>query len=352
MGPRRIAIGPQRYLGAGQPTLIVAEVGQNHNGSLAAAEQLVDAAAWAGADAVKFVKRDLECELASEAWHRPYHSPHAYGPTYGEHRRALELSPTDHAALAQRARRHGLLYFATACDVPSLDLLESLNVGLIKIASRDLTNSPLLAHAAGRGKPVLLSTGMSGLEEIDRAVGILRKARARYVLLQCTSLYPTPYEQAHLCSMQTLAERYRAPVGLSDHTPGTLLPPVAVAMGAAVIEKHLTLDRQQKGTDHACSVEPHELAELVRNVRRVEAALGRPDKPVTPEVAEVRAKLGRSLVSRTSLAAGEVLEEHHLTLKCPGDGLTWEDRGRVLGRRVSRDLAANHKLSLGDLVER
>lgn len=352
MGLRRIAIAPQRYLGAGQPTLIVAEIGQNHNGSLSAAEQLVDAAAWAGADAVKFVKRDLDCELASEAWAQPYHSPHAFGATYGEHRQALELSPADHAALAQRARRHGLLYFATACDVPSLDLLDSLGVGLIKIASRDLSNAPLLADAASRGKPVLLSTGMSGLAEIDRAVGILRKARTRYVLLQCTSLYPTPYEEAHLRSMRTLAERYRVPVGLSDHTPGTLLPPVAAAMGAAVIEKHLTLDRQQRGTDHACSVEPHELAELVRNVRRVEAALGRPDKPVPADVAQVRAKLGRSLVSRAPLAAGDVVQEHHLTLKCPGDGLSWEDRDRVLGRRVGRDLEANHKLSLSDLVER
>lgn len=350
MRMRRIAIGPQRSLGPGEPTLIVAEVGQNHNGSLSTAEQLVDAAAWAGADAVKFVKRDLECELASEAWTQPYHSPHAYGVTYGEHRRALELSPADHAALAQRARRHGVLYFATACDVPSLDLLEEMGVGLIKIASRDLNNSPLLANAASRGKPIFLSTGMSGLAEIDRAVGVLRKARARYALLQCTSLYPTPYEEAHLRSMKTLGQRYGVPVGLSDHTPGTLLPPVAVAMGAAVIEKHLTLDRQQKGTDHACSVEPHELAELVRNVRRVEAALGRPDKPVPADVALVRAKLGRSLVARSPLTAGDIVEERHLTLKCPGDGLSWEDRQRVLGRQVCRDVQANHKLTLADLA--
>lgn len=350
MGPRRIVIDAERSIGPGHPTLVVAEIGQNHNGSRTTAEQLIDAAAWAGADAVKFVKRDLDCELAAEAQGRPYASPHAYGPTYGEHRQALELSADDHAALAQRARRHGLLYFATACDVPSLNLLEQLDVRLIKIASRDLDNHPLLDEAAGRGKPILLSTGMSPLAEIDRAVGVLRRRRARYVLLQCTSLYPTPFEDAHLLSMKTLAERYRCVVGLSDHTPGALLPPVAAALGAAVIEKHLTLDRQQKGTDHSCSVEPHELAKLVRDVRRVEAALGRPDKPVPAQVAQVRAKLGRSLVSRVPLLAGQTLEEHQLTLKCPGDGLSWDERTHVLGRRLCRDIDANHKLTWSDLT--
>ncbi|HJT35731.1 MAG TPA: N-acetylneuraminate synthase family protein [Pirellulales bacterium] len=349
MQPAAIVIG-QRVIGHTGPALVIAEIGQNHNGSLALAEQLIDAAAWAGADAVKLVKRDLESELSREARRRHYDSRHAFGRTYGDHRRALELSADDHARLSRRAAEHGLIYLATACDLPSAGLLDGLGVAAFKIASRDLANLPLLADVAGRGKPVILSTGMSAFDEVDAAVAVLREQDCRFILLQCTSLYPTPFEQVHLRSMNALAERYGSLVGFSDHTPGVLLPPVAVALGAAVIEKHLTLDRNLKGTDHACSLEPDEFRQLVHDVRRVEAALGRADKPVADGVETVRAKLGRSLVTRTPLPAGTRLEEPMLTLKCPGDGLSWFDRRQVVGRRLKRDLPADEKLSLDDIA--
>jgi sialic acid synthase len=328
----------------------VAELGQYHNGNPALAEALIDAAAWAGADAVKLVKRDLASELSREARMRSYDSRHAYAATYGEHRRVLELSTGDHAALAARARRLGLVHLATACDVSSAALLDDIGVDAFKIASRDLANLPLVRDVARRGRPVLLSTGMSDFNEIDAAVGELRDADADFVLLQCTSLYPTPFEQAHLRSLDTLATRYDALVGYSDHTPGVLLPPVAVALGAVVIEKHLTLDRNMKGTDHACSVEPDEMRQLVADVRRVEAALGRADKPVAPGTEQVRARLGRSLVTRTALAAGTRIEEPMLALKCPGDGFSWFDRALVLGRCLKRDLAADEKLTWDDIA--
>ncbi|HEX5500905.1 MAG TPA: N-acetylneuraminate synthase family protein, partial [Thermomicrobiales bacterium] len=228
MDANSMVIGRDRRIGPGQPALIVAELGQNHNGSLSLAEELIDAAAWAGADAVKLVKRDLDSELSREARGRRYDSRHAFGPTYGEHRQALELSADEHRALARRARKHGLAFLATACDLPSAALLDSLGVDAFKIASRDLANLPLLEDVARRTRPVFLSTGMSKFDEIDAAVDVMRRAGRSFAVFQCTSLYPTPYDQVHLRSLVALAERYQAPVGFSDHAPGVLLPPVAV----------------------------------------------------------------------------------------------------------------------------
>ena len=349
MDAPKLAIGG-RVLAAARPALVVAELGQNHNGSPTLAEQLVDAAAWAGADAIKVVKRDLASELSQAASSRRYDSRHSFGSTYGEHRRALELTAESHAALAARARRHGLLYLATACDLPSSALVDGLGVDAFKIASRDLTNLPLLRDVAARCKPVILSTGMANLDEIDAAVTVMRRVDCPFALLQCTSLYPTPIDEVHLRTIDTLAARYRVIVGFSDHTTGILLPPVAVSRGALIVEKHLTLDRNLKGTDHACSLEPDEFRQLVRNIRDVESALGRGDKPVASGVAIVRAKLGRSLVTRVPLTAGTRIEEPMLTLKCPGDGLSWLDRGRVLGRRLKRDLAADEMLTADDVL--
>jgi sialic acid synthase SpsE len=341
-------IGPERMVGPDQAALIVAEIGQNHNGQQAMAEQLIDAASWAGADAIKLVKRDLDSELSRAARSRQYHGPHAFGDTYEQHRRALELSAESHVELVHRARQRGLLYLATVGDLPSLELAQSLGADALKIASRDCGSLPLIEEVASRGRPVFLSTGMSDLDEIDRAVEVLEKQRAAYVLLQCTSLYPAPFEEAHLCSMPTLRERYGALVGYSDHTSGSLLPPVAVAMGAVVIEKHLTLDRGLRGSDHACSLEPDEFFHLVNDIRQVEQAQGRDDKPVPSAVRDVKAKLGRSLVARQSLAGGTRLEETMVTLKCPGDGMSWHELGRIVGRRLKRDVSADEQIVLED----
>lgn len=331
--------------------IVVAEIGQNHNGDFALAEQLIDAAAWAGADAVKLVKRDLECELSREARSRLYDSRHAYGHTYGEHRAALELSVEDHAVLAERTRGHGMLCIGTGCDLPSVDAYRRIGVDALKIASRDVDNLPLVDRIASSGLPVLMSTGMSPFDEIDAAAEVLNSHRARWAVLHCTSLYPTPMEDVHLRSLTTLAARYGAPVGFSDHSPGILVAPAAVALGAQVVEKHLTLDRAAKGSDHACSLEPDELREMIGAIRTIEAALGEASKPVPEAVAPVRARLGRSLVARTSIPAGTRIESEMLTLKCPGDGLRWTDRDALIGRRASRNIAANELLTIADVDE-
>ncbi|MDZ4780118.1 MAG: N-acetylneuraminate synthase family protein [Planctomycetia bacterium] len=329
--------------------LVVAEIGQNHNGSRRLAEQLVDAAVWAGADAVKLVKRDLDSELSRDARERPYQSRHAYGRTYGEHRAALELTIDDHAALAERARRHGLLCIGTGCDLASVDAYCRIGVDGLKIASRDVDNLPLVDHIAARGLPVFMSTGMSPLEEIDAAAEVLNARRARWAVLHCTSLYPTPLEDVHLRSIQTLADRYQVPVGFSDHSPGILIAPLAVAFGALVIEKHLTLDRAAQGSDHACSLEPDELRELIGNLRASETALGDASKPVPQAVTPIRARLGRSLVARVAIPAGTRIEAEMLTLKCPGDGIHWTERHAVVGHHARGDIAVDDLLTLDDV---
>lgn len=329
--------------------LVVAEIGQNHNGSRALAEQLIDAAAWAGADAVKLVKRDLDCELSRDARLRVYESRHAYGRTYGEHRAALELTIDDHAALVARARQHGLLCIGTGCDLPSVAAFCEIGVDALKIASRDVDNLPLVESIATRKLPVLMSTGMSTLTEIDAAAEVLEAERARWAVLHCTSLYPTPMQEVHLHALASLAERYRVPVGFSDHSPGILVAPAAVALGAVVIEKHLTLDRTAKGSDHACSLEPDELRVMIAQIRTLETAMGRPGKSLPDDVQAVRARLGRSLVARRAIPAGTRIEPEMLTLKCPGNGLHWQDRGLIVGRRATRDIPADEMLCLADV---
>jgi sialic acid synthase SpsE len=346
-----VRLSPRRAVGDGHPTLVVAEIGQNHNGRLDWAEQLVDAAAWAGADAVKTVKRDLSCELTAAASRRPYDSPHAFGCTYGEHRAALELDVDAHARLAARARRHGLLFIATVCDAPSAAALHAVGVDAFKIASRDLGNLPLVEYVAALGRPMILSTGMSEPREIDAAVDVVRRAVTPLVLLQCTSLYPAPDAAVHLRALPELAARYRAVVGFSDHTLGVDVAPAAVALGAAVVEKHFTLERTAKGSDHACSAEPEELRQLVERIRRVEAALGRAEKTCEPATAANRTKLGRSLVARRRLVAGTLLDESMFTLKSPGGGIAWLDRDRILGRRLTRDVDADVTLTWDDVTE-
>lgn len=345
-----LGINPRREVGPNRPCVIVAEIGQNHNGRCELAEQLIDAAAWAGADAVKVVKRDLGCELSRAGRVRPYPSQHSFGRTYGEHRAALELFRADHARLRDRARHHGLLYIATVCDEPSAELMDTLDVDAFKIASRDASNDPLLENVARRGRPVLLSTGMSPLAEIDQAMDLLRQYTMQIGVLQCTSLYPAPTHQVHLRSLHTLRRRYARPVGFSDHTRGILLAPVAVAMGAMLIEKHFTLDRTMKGTDHNLSVEPEELRQMIENIRQVERALGSPDKPVAPGIEEVRQRLGRSLTTRWPIPSGTPLSEDMLMLKSPGDGIAWSQRWRVLGRRLKRDVSADEQLSVEDVA--
>lgn len=340
---------PGRLVGDGRPALLVAEIGQNHNGRLDLARELIAGAAAAGAGAVKFCKRDLASELTGEAARRPYTGRNSFAATYGEHRRALELSRQEHAELRRHALDRGIPYFATACDVQSVDDLLAIGVPCFKVASRDLTNLPLIEHMARTELPIILSCGMDGLDEIGPALDTVRMHHEQVVLLQCTSAYPTADEDVNLRAMATLRREFDVLVGLSDHTPGIVVPLAAAALGAVLIEKHITLDRWLPGTDHACSLELPELRRMVEGVRRVEAALGDGVKRVPASAARAKAKLRRSVVSRCRIPQGARLTEEMLCLKTAGDGLTWADRQRLLGKTALRDIPADSRLSTADV---
>ena len=342
-----IQVTADRSIGDDQPCFIVAEVGQNHNGDIAIAKELIDNIAFHRADAVKLCKRDVHSDLTQEAYDRPYYGPQSFGETYGRHRELLELSRDQYDELKQYATEKGVLFFATACDMKSVDDLEQLNVPLYKVASRDLTNLPLLDYIARTGKPIFLSCGMDSMEEIGEAVDTIRKHHGKLVLLQCTSDYPTRYEDVNISVIHTLRRTFDVLVGMSDHTIGIMVPVVAAALGAVVVEKHVTLARHMKGTDHSCSLEPEGLRRVVRDIRNMELAIGDGVKRVPDTTATTQAKLCRSLVSRVAIPAGTRLEEEMLCLKSPGTGLKWRERGRLIGRRARRDIAAD--VTLGEM---
>jgi sialic acid synthase len=336
-----IPITEKKSIGDDQPCFIVAEVGQNHNGSMSMALELLDNIAFYKADAAKFCKRHVPSDLTHEAYNLPYPGPQSFGETYGKHREFLELPIEQYDELKTYSASKGLVFFATACDMTSVDELESINVPMYKIASRDLENLPLIERVARTGKPVVLSTGMSSLVEIHEALDTVRRFHNRVVLLECTSAYPTPPEDIDLRVLAALRREFDVLVGMSDHSIGVTIPVVAAALGAVLVEKHVTLGRHLKGTDHACSLEPEGLRRVVRDIRAVEMAMGDGRKRVRPSAESAARKLSRSLVTGHAIPAGTVLTEGMITLKSPGGGLRWLERGRVVGHVAKHDIPAD-----------
>jgi sialic acid synthase SpsE len=310
-----------RLVGEGQPCYVIAEAGVNHNGDPALAKKLVDIAADAGADAVKFQKRTISDILIAEALMRPYTVPTSLGATYGEHREKLELSTEDWAMLRDHARSRGITLLASAWDMKSVDLLDDLGIPAFKIASADCSNLPLVEYVAKKGKPVLLSTGMSEMSEVEEAVATVRRHNDQLVLFQCTSTYPADNDQLNLRVIETYRERFRCVVGYSGHERGLAPTEAAVALGATVVERHFTIDRTMIGPDHAASLEPSGLQRLVRNIRNIEKALGSPEKRILDPEKKVRERLAKSIVARRDIPAGTRITADMLTVKGPGTGL-------------------------------
>jgi N,N'-diacetyllegionaminate synthase len=334
-----------RSLGPGHPALIIAEIGNNHDGSVGQARALVEAAAEAGADAVKFQTHIATAEMLPET---PT-PPHFDEPRF-EFTRRMELSRAEHESLKSCAEDRGLLFFSSPFSVEAVKMLEEVGVPLYKIASGEVTNPPLLEAVADTGKPVLLSTGMSGLEEIDAAVSVLRDAGSAFCLMQCTSTYPCPPEKVNLRAMETLADRYGCPVGLSDHTPDVNTSIAAAALGAACIEKHFTLSRRLYGPDHHASLEPDDLARLVKGVREVEAAMGTGEKVLDPAHDPVRETFEKSLVVAREIPEGAVIEAAMLTTKRPGSGIPATRLPEVVGHKAARQLHPDRLLEEADIV--
>ena len=287
---------------------VVAEIGHNHQGSVERAQQLFVAAKECGVDAVKLQKRDNRTLYTRVLYDSPYDNENSFGATYGAHREALELDRGAYVDLQACARELGLVFFATAFDAPSADLLAELDLPAFKIASGDLRNTPLLRHVASFGKPMLVSTGGATIEDVDRAVAAMLPVNEQICLLQCTAAYPAAVEELNLQVIATLRERYpELVVGLSDHQDGIAMSLVAYMLGARVIEKHFTLSHTLKGTDHAFSLVPEGMRKLVRDLKRVPEALGDGVKRPLPSEEKPLQKMGKQIVAARALQIGHVI---------------------------------------------
>jgi N-acetylneuraminate synthase/sialic acid synthase len=331
---------------------VIAEIGHNHQGSVERAQQLFVAAKDCGVDAVKLQKRDNRSLYTRALYDSPYDNENSFGATYGEHREALELDRGAYAELQACARELGLVFFATAFDAPSADLLAGLDAPAFKIASGDLRNTPLLRHVASIGKPMIVSTGGASIEDVDRAVETVLPVNEQLCLLQCTAAYPAAVEELNLGVITTLRERYpELVVGLSDHQDGIAMSLVAFMLGARVLEKHFTLSHTLKGTDHAFSLMPEGMRKLVRDLERVPTALGDGVKRPLPTEEKPLQKMGKQIVAARALQVGHVLALGDLAVKSPADGgLPPYELDALPGRTLARPLAPEQGVTLEDLA--
>jgi N-acetylneuraminate synthase len=346
--PEAVEIAGRR-IGPGHPCLIVAEVAQTHDGSLGTAHAYVDAVARTGAQAIKFQTHIAAAESTpAEPWRVKFSRQDA---TRYEYWRRMEFTEPQWRDLAAHAAEKDLLFLSSAFSFEAVDLLDRIPVPAWKVGSGEVSNTPLLERMAATGRPVILSSGMSGWSELEQAVGVVRRRGAPAIALQCTSGYPCPPERLGLNLIPELARRLGVPAGFSDHSGTIFAGLAAVTMGACLLEVHVALSRECFGPDVSSSVTTAELAELVRGVRFVETARAHPlDKDeVATSMAEMRVMFGKSIVAARDLAAGRVLAAADLSLKKPGDGIPAARWGEMIGRRLRRAVSANTRLSEDDL---
>lgn len=329
---------------------IIGEIGQNHNGSVDIAKLIIDVASrpihdklfgnkLQRMDAVKLTKRDLKQELSGSQMNRPYDTPNSFGKTYGEHRMALELSDEEHFELYKYATDKGLEFVETLCAIGCLSMLKLFTPNKLKVASRDLTNLPLLEALAETKIPIILSTGMAGKEELDNALNVITPHHSDISILHCVSEYPTRYTNVNLNTIGYLKKNYPDYViGYSDHTIGIATPIAAVAMGADILEKHVTLDRQMKGTDQAGSLAIDGIYRMVRDIRNLELSMGKEDIFIESSVKVAREKLERSIATLKPLEEGHIVTIEDIHLLSPGDGYKWSNKESVLGKKLKVSL--------------
>ena len=344
-----------------KPTYIIGEIGQNHNGEVEIAKKLIDVVTEPVIDylfgqklmpmnAIKMTRRDLNEELSASEMLRPYENSNSFGKTYGEHRAFLELNDEQHFEVYQYAKSKGLEVVETLCAKGCLSMLRLFIPDRLKVASRDLTNLPLLEAMAETKIPMIFSTGMTGQKELDDALSVVTKRHENISILHCLSQYPSEYQNINLLTIPYLKEHYpQYTIGYSDHSIGILMPAVAVGMGAKIIEKHITLDRNMKGTDHRGSLEPDGIWRMVRDIRNTEYAIGEFGMFVSDKVKDTRIKLERSVASVRAIASGETITEKDLHMLSPGDGFKWADRGQIVGKKAVVDIPANEVIYSGML---
>ena len=336
--------------------LIIAEAGVNHNGDFAIAKKLVEVAAQAGADYVKFqtFKADkVVTKTASKAEYQKNNTPDSSDTQY-EMLKKLEMPEQWHYELKDYANKNGIKFLSTGFDEESIDFLEKLDMPLYKIPSGEITNKPYLVHIAKKGKPIILSTGMADLDEIKVALEVILAegiTKDMITVLHCNTEYPSPMADVNLLAMNTIQRQLNVKVGYSDHTLGIEVPIAAVALGAVVIEKHFTLDRNMPGPDHAASLEPDELKAMVRAIHNIELAISGNGKK-EPSASEIKNIViaRKSIHLKNDKKNGEMITANDLVMKRPGDGISPMKIDEVIGRKLNNDFKSDHKLTLDDIL--
>ena len=331
-------------------TLIIAEAGVNHNGDIDLAKKLIDVAAKAGVDLVKFQTFNASRQVTRSAQKADYQTQTTGNKeSQFEMLRRLELTESMHHELIAHCATRNIGFFSTGFDIESIDLLLGLGQDHFKIPSGEITNQPYLRHIGKLGKNTILSTGMATLGDIEAAIDVLEQAgtpRTSITVLHCTTEYPTPMAEVNLCAMQSIHAAFGVAVGYSDHTQGIEVAIAAVGMGATVIEKHFTLDRNLPGPDHKASLEPEELKAMVAAIRNIEVALGDGIKHLTPSEARNKPVARKSLVASQAIKAGEVFSAQNITTKRPGTGISPMRWDEIIGRTALRDFAADELIEL------
>ena len=326
---------------------MIAEIGHNHQGSLEKAREMFREAKLAGAHCVKLQKRDNRGLYTRAAYNKPYDNENSFGATYGEHREFLEFGAKEYRELQAYARELGVDFFSTAFDLASADFLAGLDVPAYKIASGDIKSVPLLKHVAGFGKPIVVSTGGALLEDVQRAYDAIMPINPQLAILQCTAGYPAAFEELDLRVIDQYRERFPgAVIGFSSHDNGIAMPVAAFVLGARIIEKHFTLNRAMKGTDHAFSLEPVGLRKMVRDLERTHKAMGDGVKKIYESEKAPIIKMGKSLVVARDLPSGHVLGPDDIVMKSPGGGIPPYELHNVIGRVTLKALYADDFLSV------
>ena len=342
---------------------IIGEIGQNHNGSVDIAKLIIDLVSrpieedtfqimLKPIDAVKLTKRDLSQELSKSQMDALYNNPNSFGRTYGEHRAFLELNDDQHFELYKYAKSKDIDFVETLCAKGCLSLLKSFTPDYLKVASRDLTNLPLLEAMAETKIPIILSTGMAGKKQLDDALSIIEKYHSNISILHCVSQYPTEPANVNLFTISYLKKHFpQYTIGYSDHTIGIATPLAAVAMGAKIIEKHVTIDRRMKGTDQMGSLGPDGVNRMIRDIRLFELSQGVEDIYIEPAVSAAKNKLERSIATKRFIKSGEMITENDLHLLSPGDGIKWADKEQVIGWIARVDIPEN-EIIYADFLKR
>lgn len=348
----QLSIG-ERQIGIAHPPYFIAEIGSNHNGDMELCRRLIDAAKSCGADAVKFQSWSKGSIISA--------AEYARNPSYSDKRKHFgsleemvekyQFTPEQHREISAFCSDRGITFLSSCFSVQEIDLLVDLGTPALKIASMDINNLLLLQYAASTKLPVLLSTGMSTMSEINDAVAVLRSAGCESLaLLHCISIYPPPYDMINLRNILSLRTMFDVPVGFSDHSLGATIPLAAIAVGACVIEKHFTLDKGMAGWDHEISADPTEMEIIVREGRNIYTALGTTIRTVSEAELEKRKKMRRRVVIKNAMRKGEVLRLDALDFKRPGTGIHPNEVGYILGRSLRRDVGPDHELEWADLV--